>query len=122
MKKKTTVLYIDDEPINLMIFESIFARNYRIITAATGFEGLEKLNSNPGISVVISDMKMPGMNGVEFIKHAKKDFPDNIYFILTGYEITEEIAEALNNKLIVKYFRKPFNVEEIIGSIEESLK
>ncbi len=62
-------------------------------------------------------MKMPEMNAIEFITLAKKEFPNIAYYILTGYDITQEIAEALNNKLIFKYFRKPFNLKEIEDAI-----
>jgi response regulator RpfG family c-di-GMP phosphodiesterase len=121
MNKKPTLLYVDDEPINLMLFEANFKQNYTVITAESGINGLEKLYSNNEIVVVISDMKMPEMNGIEFITLAKKEFPNIAYYILTGYDITQEIAEALNNKLIFKYFRKPFNLKEIEDAIIEAL-
>jgi two-component system, response regulator, stage 0 sporulation protein F len=118
MNSSNTLLYVDDEPINLRIFGLNFGKKYNIITAESGFEGLKVLQSTPEIKIAISDMRMPGMNGIEFIKLAKKEFPDIIFYILTGYEITEEIADALNEKLIHKYFRKPFNVREINEAIE----
>jgi two-component system, response regulator, stage 0 sporulation protein F len=105
-----------------MLFEVNFSRNYDIITALSGIEALEKLRKIPGISVVISDMRMPGMNGIEFISLARKEFPAVYYFILTGYDITPEIANALNNQLILKYFRKPFNAKDIEKSIELVIK
>jgi len=64
---------------------------------------------------------MPGMNGIEFIKLARHDFPDISYYILTGFDITEEIADALNERIIHKYFRKPFNMKEIELAIAEVL-
>ena len=64
-------------------------------------------------------MKMPGMNGIEFIKKAKESFPDIVFFILTGYEITEEITLALEEKLIHKYFKKPFLMKEMETAILE---
>jgi two-component system, response regulator, stage 0 sporulation protein F len=122
MTDKTTILYVDDEPINVLVFEESFKRIYNIITAESGIEGLDKLHKNPDTRVVISDMKMPVMNGIDFISKAKTEFPDIVYFILTGYNITEEIADALNKKLIAKYFRKPFDIKEIEMTIEGSLK
>jgi two-component system, response regulator, stage 0 sporulation protein F len=122
MGQKTTILYIDDEPINILVFESIFSRNYNVITAASGFEGLERLHSNSDILIVICDMKMPRMNGIEFIVQARKEFPNLFYYILSGYDITEEIFNALKNKVIIKYFCKPFNVSEIEESIKEVIK
>jgi YesN/AraC family two-component response regulator len=67
-------------------------------------------------------MKMPTMNGLEFITHAKKEFPNLAYYILTGYDITDEIADALNNHLIIRCFQKPFNKKEIEDSIKEVIK
>ncbi|MFA6402437.1 MAG: response regulator [Salinivirgaceae bacterium] len=121
MKKKPMLLYVDDEPINLMLFEANFKQNYTVITAESGIIGLEKLYSNNEFVVVISDMKMPEMNGIEFITLAKKEFPNIAYYILTGYDITQEISEALKNKLIFRYFRKPFNLKEIEDAIIEAL-
>ncbi len=121
MSEQTTILYVDDEDVNLTLFKIVFKKKFNVITALSGEEGLEKLKSNPNVSVVISDMKMPGMNGIEFIKIAKKDFPEISFFILTGFDITEEIADALNERLIHKYFRKPFDMKEIESAIFEIL-
>jgi DNA-binding NtrC family response regulator len=98
-----------------------FKNRYNVLTAGSGFEGLIILKSAPETRVVISDMKMPGMNGIQFIRKARTEYPHIAYFILTGFDITEEIADALNEKLIYKYFRKPFNLKEIELSIEEAL-
>ncbi|MDD2196020.1 MAG: response regulator [Bacteroidales bacterium] len=121
MSKKISVLYVDDEPINLKLFELNFTDIFNLITASSGFQGLEILENNPDISVVVSDMRMPKMDGIEFIGKAKTKFPHIVYFILTGFEITEEISQALNSNLINKYFRKPFNFKEIESSISSAM-
>ncbi len=118
---KTKILYVDDEPINLKLFEINFSKKYEVVVGNDGFEGLNVLSNNPGIMVVISDMKMPQMNGLEFIKKGKEMYPDKKFYILTGYEITHEIQEALNAGLIIKYFSKPFNYYDIDKSIEKAL-
>jgi len=121
MSGKIVILYVDDEPINLLLFEKNFEKKYTILTGESGNEGLEKLSNTSSISIVVSDMKMPGMNGVEFIRKARIEHPTIKYFILTGFEITEEISDALNEKIIHKYFRKPFNMKEIDSAIIEEL-
>ena len=121
MSKIISLLYVDDEPINLKLFELNVQCTFNVITALSGFEGLEILKNNPDIPIVISDMRMPRMDGLEFIAKAKEQFPNIIFYILTGYEINEEISEALNHKLINKYFRKPLNYKEIEKSITEVL-
>ena len=104
MIESKTILYVDDEPINIMLFTVNFKSKFDVITGRSGLEGLDLLRSNPGISTVISDMKMPGMNGLEFIKLAKQEFPNISFYILTGYDITAEMQGALQSNLIRKYF------------------
>lgn len=119
---KPKILYVDDESVNLRLFEINFRKKYDVFLAHDGFQGLEILENELDVLVIISDMKMPGMNGIEFIKNAKERYPDKKYFILTGYEITPEIKEALNAGLIMKYFSKPFNILEIDRTIEDAIK
>jgi two-component system, response regulator, stage 0 sporulation protein F len=115
------ILYVDDEPINLMLFERIFAKKYHILTGESGFVGMEILANNPDIRIVISDMRMPHMDGLEFIQKAKESFPHIIFFILTGFGITETIMEALDVKLIDRYFQKPFQMDEINNAISTAI-
>ena len=116
------ILYVDDETINLQLFKINFGKKYEVLIAENAMIGLEILNNYPDISVVISDMKMPEMNGIEFIKKSKVKFPDKNYFILTGYDISIEIQEAINVGLIIKCFKKPFNKSEIDSEIELTIK
>lgn len=120
MNNKLKLLYVDDEPLNLYIFESNFGKKFNVITGISGFEGLTQLKENPEIKIVVSDMSMPVMNGLEFIRKAKGEYPDISFFILTGYDITEDIQKALDEGLINRYFRKPLNAKEISLSIEET--
>lgn len=119
MHSSTTILYIDDEPMNLMLFNLNFNKKYNIILGASGGEGLEILSMNNSVDIVFSDMRMPGINGVEFIRLAKEQYPEISYFILTGYEINDEISEALNSGLIDGYFRKPYFPPELEVAIEK---
>lgn len=121
MKTEITILYVDDEPINLFLFNQLFAKKYKVITAESGYAGLNKIEKNPNIEVVISDLKMPGMNGIEFIRKAKELYSNIHYYILTSYDLTPEIDNALRTGLIDKYFQKPFNLQEIESTISEKL-
>lgn len=121
MNNKLKILYVDDEHINLLLFENNFTDKYEVLVAKDGFDGLKTLVLNPETKLIISDMKMPGMNGIEFIRKAKKLYPDKKFYILTGFEITDEIREALDTGLILEYFSKPFDVEKMHTVIAEAL-
>lgn len=121
-KPKITILYVDDEEANLFIFEKMFEAKYHVLTAHSGTEGLESLKGHSAdIIVVISDMRMPNMNGVEFIRKAKNNYANIAYFILTGFDFNDEIEEALNSHLIHKFFTKPFEMSDIEEAITEAV-
>lgn len=120
-KKDITVLYVDDEETNLFLLRVTFESKYKVLTALSGEQGLVELEEHKDeIIVVISDMSMPGMNGVEFIKKAKKRHDKISYFILTGYDYNDQIDEALKTNVIQKFFTKPFDAAQIEDAIEEA--
>ncbi len=120
MEEKAKIIYVDDEEVNTILFEINFSDNYKVLTAYSGLVGLKLLDDNPDTKIIISDMKMPNMSGIEFIKKAKAKYPDKRFYILTGFEITEEIKNALDTGLIHRYFKKPFNLNEIEMAINEA--
>lgn len=120
-KKEITILYVDDEETNLFLLRVTFESKYNVITALSGEEGLEKLdNHKDEIIVVISDMSMPSMNGIEFIQQAKHNHKEISYFILTGYDYNDQIDEALKANIIQKFFTKPFDAAQIEDAIQEA--
>jgi len=121
MYKLKKILYIDDEPTNLLLFKINFENKFTVVTGLSGFEGLNLLEKNQDITVVISDMKMPLMNGIEFIQKARILRPAISYYILTGFEITRDIEIALKEGLICEYLQKPFNINEIYSTIIKKL-
>jgi len=122
MDNKIKLLYVDDEYINLQLFEVLFSEQYEVFIASNAMQGFTILDKQPDILIIISDMKMPGMNGIEFITKAKEKYPIKKYYILTGFDITTEIKASLENGLIQNYFKKPFNLEEIKSGIELVVK
>jgi two-component system, response regulator, stage 0 sporulation protein F len=121
MDDNIKVMYVDDEVMNLQLFKLNFNKKYEIITAESGVSALNLLEKHMDTEIVISDMKMPVMTGLEFIQKAKSKYPNIKFYILTGYDITYEIQEALNTKLILKYFRKPFDFNAIDTAIRTAL-
>lgn len=117
MGQMHNILYVDDEPINLILFKAVFKNTFVVHTSSCGEDGINFLKENDQIKVVLSDMKMPGMNGLEFIQKARELFPMIKYFMLTGYDITPEIQESIDNGLVCKCFKKPMNIQEITDSL-----
>ncbi len=122
MDNRLKLLYVDDEAINLLFFEMQFRTKYEVLTASGGIKGLSILEQEQDVVLIISDMNMPNMTGLEFINKAKAMYPGKKFCILTGYEITEEIRDALKSGIIIKYFSKPFRPEDIERVIEEEIR
>ncbi|MBO6570933.1 response regulator [bacterium] len=122
MSNLKKVLYVDDEAMNLFLFENLLAENFEIVTARSPEKGLEILSEDDSFDLIISDMKMPGMNGLEFIRKAQEFYKACPFNILSGYHKIPEIEEALESGLICSYLQKPFEVGEITASINKDIE
>lgn len=118
--KGKAVLYVDDEPSNLLSFRTIFRRHFSVYTASSGKEGLEIIRKHP-IQLIISDQRMPEMTGSELLKHVADLCPDIIRILMTGYSDNEAIIEAINHGKIHKYLTKPWDAKKLRDTIEEAL-
>ncbi len=116
------ILYVDDEIINLELLQLTFKNQFRVITAESAEKGIRLLEQNPDVRVVISDLRMPVMNGLEFVKQVKKMDQAKVCMLLTGFMESDVLMEGLNKKLIFKYLMKPWSRKELEQSIEEALK
>ncbi|MEO9887188.1 MAG: response regulator [Balneola sp.] len=116
------VLYVDDEVMNLFLFENLLAGKFEILTAKSPELGLEILKKDDTIDIVISDMKMPVMNGLQFIEKAQEFYKKCPYLILSGYHKIPEIEEALESGMIRGYLQKPFEVDKITATIHKEIE
>lgn len=121
MEKEKNILYIDDEVNNLVTFKANFRKDYKIFTAESAEEGRKILGENK-IQVVITDHRMPGMTGVQFLESILDVYPDPIRILLTGFSDIETIIEAINKGQIYRYVMKPFNPAELKITIDNSLE
>jgi len=122
MKDLPRILYVDDEEINLELLQLTFMKELHVLTALSAKDGLQILDQNPDIHVLISDLKMPNMNGLEFIKEVKKRDDSKVCLLLTAYLESEIMLEGFNKELIFRYLMKPWNREELYGIILEAFK
>jgi two-component system, sensor histidine kinase and response regulator len=118
--KKYSILYVDDEESNLKGFRSIYFTEYIIHTATSGPDALNIL-ANHDVHIIITDQKMPGMTGVQFLSNTLSKYPDPIRIILTGYSDIEVLMKAINECGIFRYLTKPWNEVEMNMTIKQAL-
>ncbi len=117
---KEPVLYIDDEIANLNSFRMALGMHYKIHLAHTVGEAFRILEKEK-IKVLISDHRMPEMSGLEFIKSARKTYPEIIYIILTAYSDASVTLQALNQGGIYRFILKPWDKEEMKQALNNAL-
>ncbi|AEV31826.1 response regulator [Owenweeksia hongkongensis] len=116
------VLYVDDEPINTTLFKINFKKHFEVILSMSGEEALAKLEANEDIDVVVSDFKMPGLNGVEFIREANEKYGQRPSVILTGFDTNKDIEEAMQDGNVNALLHKPMDKEELIETVNKCYK
>lgn len=122
MQEAIKVLCVDDEVNVLKTLERLFLdEEYEILRATSGEEGLEILQEEPAVQVVISDYRMPGMNGVEFLREVCAMRPQTVRIVLSGYADTAAVVEAINEGKIYKFIPKPWNDDELKVTVAKAI-
>jgi response regulator RpfG family c-di-GMP phosphodiesterase len=124
LKYKHSILLVDDEISITKSLKRIFRKkDYKIFTASSGKEGLELLNTlEKPVSLIISDQRMPEMTGAQFLEKARKIFPDAGRYLLTGYSDMDAVVDAVNKGEIHRYLTKPWNDDELLVHVRQSLE
>jgi diguanylate cyclase (GGDEF)-like protein/PAS domain S-box-containing protein len=117
-----TLLIVDDEPGILSSLKRLFRREgYRLLTAASGYEGLELMAGNE-VGVVISDARMPEMSGDEFLAKVRAMHPDTVRIMLSGYTDLKAVTSAVNRGELFAFLTKPWNDDEIIEIVRDAFR
>lgn len=110
---KKTLLLVDDEPLVISSLRRALADEpYEILTAGSGREGLA-LCAEHKVGVVVSDERMPGMGGAEFLAAVKERYPETIRIMLTGHASVDATMRAVNKGEIYRFFTKPWDDMEL---------
>ena len=118
--KSQTLLLVDDEPNVLAALRRVLRRDgYRILTADSGPQGLQLLASNP-VDIIVSDQRMPGMTGVEFLRQAKTLYPNTIRIVLSGHTELRSVTDAINEGAIYRFLTKPWDDGQLRGVIQDA--
>ncbi|MEM6254532.1 MAG: SpoIIE family protein phosphatase [Cyanobacteria bacterium P01_D01_bin.156] len=118
--KQLKLLVVDDELDNLELLHRTFRRNYQVYRASSGQEALDCLATNGEMAIIISDQRMPKMNGTEFLSLTVKDYPDTMRIVLTGYTDVEDLVDAINSGQVHRYITKPWKPKELRQVIDEA--
>ena len=122
MSEKIKVLYVDDEPENLVGFKASLRLDYQILTAVNIPEAISYLDKDPEIRVIFCDQRMPGKTGVDFFEEIRITHPLPVRIMLTAYTDVESIIDAINKGHIFRYVKKPWIEADIIWAIDEANK
>ncbi|MES2952243.1 MAG: HD domain-containing phosphohydrolase [Pseudomonadota bacterium] len=117
-----TILCVDDEPNILSALRRLFrSEGFQVKTAVGGAAGLELL-ATESVDLVISDMRMPEMDGAEFLQKVRERTPDTVRLLLTGYSEVTSIIGAINRGEIYRYITKPWDDHDIVLIVRQALE
>jgi diguanylate cyclase (GGDEF)-like protein/PAS domain S-box-containing protein len=121
-KQQRTLLLVDDEPNVISSLKRLLRRDgHTILSASSGAEGLELLQKNK-VDIIISDQRMPGMTGVEFLREAKLRHPNTIRMVLSGYTELQSVTDAINEGAIYRFLTKPWDDAQLRDQVEKAFE
>ncbi|MGH7171384.1 MAG: ATP-binding protein [Gemmataceae bacterium] len=112
MVRRHTLLIVDDEPDVVQSLRDLLRREYLVLGATHAREGLRLLHEQP-VHVVMSDQRMPDISGVEFLRDVRRDCPDTIRLLFTGYADIKAVIDAINEGHVYRYITKPWDPDEL---------
>ena len=124
-QKKHTILLVDDEPENLATQKALLDGLYNVLCAGSGAAALDLIKSlpqNQEIHLIISDQRMPGMDGVTFLSNTLELCPKAIRIILTGYSDIDAVVAAINKAHVYQFLLKPFDSTSLLRTVELALR
>lgn len=119
---RTKVLFVDDNPNILSALKRNFRNDYEVDTAERGEDGLDLLASHGPYAVVVADMKMPGMDGIEFLERAERSSPDTVRVMLTGNADQQTAVDAVNRGRVFRFLNKPIKAEAIKSVLDDACR
>jgi FixJ family two-component response regulator len=116
------LLLVDDEDNIVAALKRLLRRDgYHIVTASSAVEGLQRL-AEQEVDVIVSDQRMPGMTGVDFLHRAKALYPDTMRLVLSGYTELQSIIDAVNEGAIYKFLTKPWDDQLLRSHVAEAFR
>lgn len=118
----TQILFVDDDANILSGFKRALHKRYEVVTCLSGEEGLARLANDGPFAVVVADMQMPGMNGIQFLRKAQEQSPETVRLMLTGNADQKTAAEAVNQGHVFSFLTKPCPPDALEAALNNALK
>jgi response regulator RpfG family c-di-GMP phosphodiesterase len=116
-----TILFVDDEEKILAAITRIFAgHGYELVFASSGTEGLDRLRTHR-VSVIVSDLRMPGMDGIQFLAAAAEISPDSVRLVLSAFTDLDTVMAAINTGHVWRYITKPWEDNDLVMSVKNAV-
>jgi len=116
------VLCVDDEPNVLEGLKLHLRRKFALTTAASGAEALQRMRAEAPFAAIVSDMRMPGMSGAEFLKQARSVAPDTVRLLLTGHSDLQSAVSAVNDGQIFRFLSKPCPPPQLAAALDSAVQ
>jgi response regulator RpfG family c-di-GMP phosphodiesterase len=116
------ILFVDDDPNIIAGFQRTLRKQFAFDTALSGAEALELLKAKGPYAVVVADMRMPGMEGIELLERVREAAPDTVRVMLTGNADQQTAVDAVNRGQVFRFLNKPCPPETLVPVLETSLK
>jgi response regulator RpfG family c-di-GMP phosphodiesterase len=116
------ILCVDDDPNLLASLKRTLRKEFDLALAGSGTEALEVVSGNGRFAVILADMRMPGMDGVELLKRVKQISPDTVRVMLTGNADLSTAVEAVNQGHIFRFLTKPCSKDDLLNSLTSAVR
>lgn len=118
---KCSVLVVDDEPYILATLSSLLAPDYNVLTAENG-EAAQKVFAERSVDIILSDQKMPRMNGIQLLEWVRRNHPKTVRLLMTGFADLEDAVEAINRGQVFRYLFKPWKGDELLEVLKSAAR
>jgi signal transduction histidine kinase len=119
MIPRHTLLVVDDEPDVVQSLRDLLRRDYLVLGATHARDGLRLLHEQP-VHVVMSDQRMPDITGIEFLRGVRRERPDAIRLLFTGYADIKSVIDAINEGHVYRYITKPWDPDELLSVLRQA--
>lgn len=119
---KPRILFVDDDPNILSAMKVSLHRHFKVDTAEGPYEALEQLRNSGPYSIVVSDLRMPGMDGITFLSKVREINSDTVRMMLTGHADLESAMNAVNEGRIFRFLTKPAPAERLLQTLRAGIE